>query len=143
MPTPVRVARIAVLVLAALGVVAIVALVAMGYSYSAGRVFAVYLPVFAAAIAALFFSRAGSATRVTVIVLGALMILFFLSSMSLAGQNEPTGSDIPGETVTVDSEPRTLVVYGAGFGHLIVGILLIATLSQRVSGAWFRRPRHR
>ncbi|MFD0000298.1 hypothetical protein [Nocardia sp. NPDC127526] len=133
-------AQIAALVLAGLGVVFIAALIAMGYSYSAGRLTFSYFPVFAAAIAALFFGRAGSATRVTVIVLGALMILFFLSSLSLAGQAESGGTVVTGEPLE-DDPSRTLVVYGAGFGHLFVGILLITTMSQRISGEWFRRPR--
>ncbi|QLY29643.1 hypothetical protein [Nocardia huaxiensis] len=140
MPRSVRVAQIAALILAALGVIAIVSLSSMGYSYSAGKLTFAYFPAFGAAITALFFGRGGSGTKVTAIVFGALMILFFLSSMSLAGQEESGGRVVGGEPVAGD-DSRVLIVYGAGFGHLAVGILLVVVLAQRVSGDWFRRAR--
>ncbi|MFE7612508.1 hypothetical protein [Streptomyces celluloflavus] len=116
MPGSVRAAR--VLAYVATGLVALGAVVtgAVAGPAGAGAALGSAIPVIGVFICALCFARSGSGARVTAIVFASFMILFGLGAL---------GRGIP-----------------AGIVQLGLGIAIVAALSQRQSGDWFRRPRH-
>ncbi|MFC9897261.1 hypothetical protein ACFVMC_26530 [Nocardia sp. NPDC127579] len=118
MPTQVRVAQILAVGLGGLALFVVVVCLAIGESYTAGTYTGLSIPIFGAAIGALFFGRAGNGARVTVMVFAGWMIL--LGLLMAANPNGP---------------------FVGGWLEIPVAIAIEVLLSMGVSGAWFRRPR--
>ncbi|KUJ66987.1 hypothetical protein ACZ90_31715 [Streptomyces albus subsp. albus] len=113
MPGPVRTAQVLSLVLGGLILLASMALIATDHPYSGGLVIGAGLPGLGCAVCAMFFGSSGSGAKVTAIVFGSIAIFFGLSQL---------GNERP-----------------AGLIEVVIGILIVVMLSQRASGAWFRR----
>ncbi|MFH8585982.1 hypothetical protein ACH4GP_16465 [Streptomyces celluloflavus] len=114
MPGSVRAARVLAYVAAGLAGLGTVVAGAMAGPAGAGAALGSAIPVIGVFICALRFARSGNGAKVTAIVFASLVILFGLGAL---------GRGIPAGTI-----------------QLGLGIAIVATLSQRQSGDWFRRP---
>ncbi|MFI1203457.1 hypothetical protein ACH4VR_29175 [Streptomyces sp. NPDC020883] len=113
MPRSVGAARVLAYIAAGVGALGTVVAGAAAGAEAAGAVVGSEFPVIGVSVCAAFFGRLGPGVRITAIVLASLMILFGLGAL---------GRGIP-----------------AGIVQLPLGIAIVAALSQRQSGDWFRR----
>ncbi|MGK5630142.1 hypothetical protein [Streptomyces sp. URMC 123] len=115
MPGPVRTAQVLGIVMGALVLVGVLASGAVYGAEAAGYAIGVSLPAIGAFICALQFKRGGNGAKVTAVVFDSLMMFFGLGSFAQGNLS--------------------------GGLHFVFGLLGVILLSQRVSGAWFRRDR--
>jgi hypothetical protein len=117
MPGSVRAARVLAYVAAGFAALGTALAGVMAGPAGAGAALGSAIPVIGVFICALCFARSGSGAKVTAIVFASFMILFGLGAL---------GRGLP-----------------AGIVQLGLGIAIVATLSPRQSGDWFRRPQRR
>lgn len=114
MPGSVRAARVLAYVAAGFAALGAVIAGAVAGSQVAGAALGSAMPVIGVFICALCFARSGTGAKVTAIAFASLMILFGIGAL---GRGIPTGAVQAG-----------------------LGVAIVASLSQRQSGHWFRRP---